>query len=193
MIRTFANLCGALLLLALCAVSGCAAANFPSGAPALSGGMTDDPCRAMDRSLPAASLTKAKQTTAGPCKSDVLPGTIDALDLVAQPAKLSGLPVTLEVYYTSPHPVRVTIGPQNWVGYARAEQVKSTKLPAGDRVRAFVALSAWSTDPTENKAAAAKFSPAEANSALAGLVVHAWRLYPYGPPAAAKPMTFLIP
>lgn len=180
-------------LLCVALLGACAQANFPSGGPALSGSMQADPCRAMDRALRAASLPIAKETTQGPCRSDTLPAKLDELALIAQPAALAGSPVTAELYYSSSTPLSVYVGPRDWIGYANAEQRQSATLPAGEKQRAFVLLPAWSTDPQESKTAAAKIRPGSPGGTLAGLVVHAWRIYPYAPPPAAKGMTYVLP
>lgn len=192
-LKTFST---SLALLAFCLASGCAAANFPSGAPpGIPSAMSPDPCRAMDRSLRQASLLDAKETTEGPCKTDVRAAALDHLHLVAQPAALSGLPVSAELYFSCPAPqtLRVYLGPQNWVGLANFEQIQSVKIPCGDKQRVFVALPAWSTDPMESKTAAAKIRPGEPGGNLSGLAVHAWRIYPFGPPPAARALTYVLP
>lgn len=182
-------------LLCVALLGACAQANFPSGGLALSGTMSSDPCRAMDRSLRPASLPVAKETTQGPCRSDTLPAKMDELALIAQPAALAGSPVTAELYYSCPadQKLSVYLGPRDWIGRANFEQLQSVTVPCGEKQRAFVLLPAWSTDPQESKTAAAKIHPGAPGGTLAGLTVHAWRIYPYGPPAAAKGMTYQIP
>lgn len=182
------------LLAFVAMLGGCPATINPvSGGPALSGSMQVDPCRAMDRALRPASLPLAKETTQGPCKSDTLPARMDELSLSAQPAALSGSPVTAELYYSSPTPISVYLGPRDWIGRRGFEDLQSVTLPAGEKQRAFVLLPAWSTDPQESKTAAAKIHPGAPGGTLAGLVVHRWSIYPFSPPAAAKPQTYLIP